>query len=80
MSGRAAVKVVVSGLIPEIDIPKVDKEVCTLDTAVARVVDEILLAVDALKLLEGSDPKTFVTTKWLSGVILAVVVPVAAAE
>jgi hypothetical protein len=80
VSGRAAVKVVVSGLIPEIDIPKVDKEVCTLVTAVARVVDEILLAVDALKLLEGSDPKALVTTKWLSGVILAVVVPVAVAE
>jgi hypothetical protein len=80
VSGRAAVKVVVSGLIPEIDIPKVDKEVCTLVTAVARVVDETLLAVDALKLLEGSDPKALVTTKWLSGVILAVVVPVAVAE
>jgi hypothetical protein len=66
--------------MPEIEIPKLDIELCTLVTAVAKVVDEIPLAVEALKLLEGSDPKAFVTTKWLSGVILAVVVPLAATE
>jgi hypothetical protein len=80
VSGRAAVKAVVSGLIPEIDTPKLDKEFCTFVTAADKVVDEILLAIEALKLVEGSDLRAFVTTKWLSGVILAVVVPLAVAE